>query len=203
MQRLFPDLGGEWRMVDLNALHVKSGATANIVSDLKAQEQLLAKAAEKVNIRTYGGFGEDRDRLWFDSGQPQIHLGVDFNQLPPGQRVRSVTSGRVIDVLRDTDTVNGWGGRVMVQTDQERYVLYGHLEHKHLPAVGDVLRAGDEIGRIAAAPENGGWFPHLHLQYMTAVFVAPYLDSGKMAELDGYAVGSTSVPDGVLDPLTL
>jgi hypothetical protein len=89
-------------------------ASKTIVADLPAQVRLLYAAKQTGGTdwvcHTYGGFGEDRDALWFATGKPSIHLGVDFNQLPVGLSVRALTAGTVVDVLRDPDRVNGWGG---------------------------------------------------------------------------------------------
>jgi murein DD-endopeptidase MepM/ murein hydrolase activator NlpD len=93
------------------------------------------------------------------------------------------------------------GGRVIVEnTDKKHYVMYGHLDHKHLPQVKQQVAVGDEIGKIGDSSENGGWFQHLHLQYMTADYVQPYIDSNKLQDLDGYA---PQLASRVLDPMTL
>ena len=207
-QRLFPEITKDatWTLVNLATLYAEATAGKDnkgllnkpIVSDLKAQEELLLSIVEQQPTKnyTYGGFGEDRTALWFGTGtaEPAIHLGIDFNNLPAQLSVRSLTDGRVVHVLRDTDKINGWGGRVIIETVDKRYILYGHLDHKHLPSMDTVVRAGDEIGKIGDSSENGGWFCHLHLQYMSSEFVQ------QLSLIDGYA---PSMPPGILDPMTL
>ena len=49
------------------------------------------------------------------------------------------------------------------------HTLYGHLSKASAErlAPGDAIRRGDEVGRLGAEAENGGWAPHLHLQLLT------------------------------------
>jgi murein DD-endopeptidase MepM/ murein hydrolase activator NlpD len=41
--------------------------------------------------------------------------------------------------------------------------IYGHLANERLVKVGDVVRAGQQIGMIGTTQVNGGYKPHLHL----------------------------------------
>ena len=52
------------------------------------------------------------------------------------------------------------------------YSLYGHLASETPDAVqvGADVAAGDTIGTLGAADENGGWVPHLHFQFMVDLF---------------------------------
>lgn len=190
-------------LVNLNKLHVSSGAKKPIVADTMAQSKMLEVArANQPSVCTYGGFGEDRDELWFGANEPAIHLGVDFNNLPAKQSVRSLTDGKVVHVMRDLDKVNGWGGRVIIFDPQRRiYILYGHLDHKNLPIVDSIIKCGDEIGKIGDETENGGWFWHLHLQPMAEDYVKPFLASDTMHLIDGYA--PKQLPTGILDPMSI
>lgn len=111
MNGLFPFVKPElpWLHVNLQReyLERKIGSMKNLVN----QNELLDKVSVKGRYRTYGGFGEDRSKLWegFEKhGQPMIHLGVDFNNLPVGQRVCSMSDGKVIHVLKDRGSFNGW-----------------------------------------------------------------------------------------------
>ena len=47
------------------------------------------------------------------------------------------------------------------------YALFGHLDRKSLERFkpGDPLSAGQQIGQVGEEHENGGWAPHLHLQF--------------------------------------
>jgi hypothetical protein len=195
-RRLFPDLDVEWMHVDLNVLHAKHSEDP-IMSDVKAQCELVENArAGRFDVCTYGGFNENRDVLWFGRKTPRVHLGVDFNNLRVGQSVRAITSGRIQHVMVDKSETDGWGGRVIIRAG-DRCILYGHLDPTTLPILDAELAAGEEVGKIAAPTTNGGWFPHLHLQYMTSTYVAHFKDLDVM---DGY---DTRIPEGVLDPMTI
>lgn len=171
--------------------------------------------SSSLKIATYGGFGENRSQIWkhfepctcetpYDCRCTMIHLGVDFNNLNPGTRVKSVCDGTVVHIMRghhdskNNVNHNGWGGRVIVYDHVKRvYVLYGHLDPKHLPCVGQMLAKHETVGYLGSSAVNGGWFAHLHFQVMTSEFVDLFPDLDK---LDGYELSSLEIPNGVLDP---
>ena len=89
------------------------------------------------------------------------------------------------------------------QKSHTHYLLYGHLDPTRLIAVGTHVKKGDIIGYVGEPEQNGGWFPHLHVQYMTRQFVEPYLTTPLgWEDLDGYSKDG-KIPDGVLNPLKL
>ena len=119
MSRLFPNLKDtEWLQVNLNDLHLElNGANKEIkeiMTSVIKQNLLLDYAISKYkdnkskakDIKTYGGFGENRDELWFSSKNKMYHLGVDFNNLNEGQEVRSLTDGTICHILKDTSPIN-------------------------------------------------------------------------------------------------
>lgn len=194
--KMFPFLTPQlpWLHVNLQKeyLERKIGSMKNILN----QHELLVQVSHKGRYRTYGGFGEDRSLLWegFEKhGQSMIHLGVDFNNLPVGQRVCSISDGKVIHVMHDRATWNGWGSRVLIQTGTTVF-LYGHLNPDLLPEVNTVVTKGQCIGVLGAEDQNGGWFSHLHFQVMTEDYVKSFEDWNL---IDGYA---SALPSGVLDP---
>jgi hypothetical protein len=223
MKRLFPDLPSNiiWKEVNLNDIFLTSNKLNNvkpIVDNLEAQQKLLEickielvpqnKTKKNESIKTYGGFGEDRNLLWFnksennkDEKKQAIHLGIDFNNLEPGLSVKSLTDGTVFDILHDKDIINGWGGRVIIQTLNHHYILYGHLDPNSLPKLYQKIKVGEEVGKIGQSQVNGGWFCHLHLQYMNSKYVAPYILYNKMQDLDGYHFSSKIMPEGILNPM--
>ena len=187
----------------------------------------IQAATQLPNIlRTYGGFGENRKNIWktvydeMKDGESLLHLAVDFNNLLIGQPVSSLTNGTVYHIFNDTSKSNGWGGRIIIKVHEVvefhggaavisdsdgKYVLYGHLDPKLLSTmtVGQVVNKGDIIGHVGGGDVNGGWFSHLHVQYMTGAYVEQHKDN--LNDMDGYARGVdiTTVPDGVLDPMDL
>jgi len=182
-----------------------------------SQSKLLELAQSKNNACTYGGFLEDRTQLWkgvypSDAKTKVVHLGVDINNVLVNQPVASLTNGLVVHVIKDHSAQRGWGGAVVCLTDMKKgknaiYILYAHLSDA-LPTVGTKVKPGTIIGFIGAPALNGGWFPHLHLQIMTAKFLKPYDD---LSKIDGYQVwpvkdSHTTMKqllksDGLIDPL--
>lgn len=144
------------------------------------------------------------------------HLGTDINNLPVGTAVASLTDGVVIDTIIDPGLVRGWGGRVIVQStakadDQRIYLLYAHLAHQGLAKPGTPVKAGNIIGYIGAPTENGGWFPHLHLQIMSQKFMKPYITKTGLKPIDAYGRAPKTWPEekirnlwakaGLIDPI--
>jgi len=195
-----------WKLIDLQEEFLQRKAAAALdMHVLVSQDTLLRLASDDETVYTYGGFGEERTLLWegFEKDAAHmVHLGVDFNNLPPGQAVAALESGSVVYVYADPTKFNGWGGRVIVRsTTGDRYVLYGHLQHSGLPRLGAKVVVGDVLGKIAANTENGGWFSHLHLQIMSDAYVQQFKT---LAEIDGYDF-SRAVQEivGIVDPLAV
>jgi 4-aminobutyrate aminotransferase-like enzyme len=106
-----------------------------------------------------GGAGPERQRT--------IHLGVDLFA-PAGTGVTSPYDGRVISVV-DNDQPLDYGPTVIVRHEaagQPFWTLYGHLGRSVLGRLksGDSVSAGQHLGELGSAEENGGWPPHLHFQ---------------------------------------
>lgn len=194
-QKLFPKLvaSDNWKPVNLDAEYRKRPHLN--MKHIPDQLRLLDEVYQAMGARTYGGFRENRSAIWegFEDSKTMIHLGVDFNNLEPGEPVASLTPGHVVHVLVDKSPFNGWGTKVIIATPTE-YFLYGHLTNCPFRE-GDHLQAGDLIGEIAPPEQNGGWFPHLHLQVM---------DKAKLnvpiSQVDGYEFEAGQV-SGVIDPL--
>ena len=81
----------------------------------------------------------------------------------------------------------------------DKYILYGHLCHETLPKFNAEIKAGSIIGHIGSSEENGAWFCHLHLQYMTPEYIMQFPNN--LADIDGYS--ADKMPDGILDPMTI
>ena len=205
INRIFPQLNGTiFIYTNLAELHA-SGPIANtpIVDDIKAQEELLEKArGYQSDVCTVGGFGEDRDDLWRGKGVPHIHLGIDINNLPKGINVHSAIDGTVYHIMKDTDKVDGWGGRIIIKNkNEDNYVLYGHLDPESMPEVGIEVKTGDKIGIIGEPGQNGGYFRHGHVQVMDSDFIEYWSKDGWLNKLDGYA--DRELPLGVQDPFAV
>jgi len=99
------------------------------------------------------------------------HLGVDIS-LPEATSVHAPYEGTVWAAGYAADQLD-YGGYVILQhtipSGEPFYSLYGHLDAESLKGLqaGAKVAAGDKIGALGAYSQNGGWWPHLHLQLMT------------------------------------
>jgi 4-aminobutyrate aminotransferase-like enzyme len=55
------------------------------------------------------------------------------------------------------------------------YTLYGHLDRDSLNGltIGQFIRAGERFAAIGAPPDNGDWWPHVHIQIITDLLDVP------------------------------
>ena len=121
------------------------------------------------------------------------HLGLDIFA-DAGTAVLTPLGGRVVDVVIEREPL-GYGCAVLIEHEPEPGVrfasLWGHLAHETAErlAKGQKLAAGDVIGRLGDAKENGGWLPHLHLQLVAYATddLAPIPGVGEEAYLDLWA----------------
>ncbi len=207
--KLFPSIPTkEWKQVNLDREFRESKFDMKTID---GQNQLLSKVSNNGTYYTFGGFREDRSLLWegFEGDNQMIHLGVDFNNLSPGDKVASISDGVVFDILVDITPFNGWGTKIIIE-DEKYYYLYGHLMNTTLSINQQIKRPselvkhpsglvkrGEIIGEIASSDKNGGWFPHLHLQIMEKKEL-----NLNIREVDGYEFVKGTVK-GVIDPMKL
>ena len=172
------------------------------MKNVEHQNNLLSILSDQDRFYTYGGFGEDRTKLW-EGFEPEAlkmyHLGVDFNNLPVNQQVASLSDGQVVYILNDKTKFNGWRTRVIIK-DYQTYYLYGHLNKTPL-TINQIINKYDIIGEIGDTNENGGWFPHLHLQIMQQKYIDKF---NSLLDIDGYDfIKDITHFDsmGILDPM--
>jgi len=135
---------------------------------------------KKLNVKTYGGYGENRKDIWkgtyLDSTNNYYHLGCDIN-VEKGTEIITSFDAEVIDVFEDLDTKIGWGGRVILRLKKERpFIILAHLDPSTL-TYKKYVKAGDLLGKIGTWPTNGNTFEHLHLQLR---------NTDDFATMDGY-----------------
>ncbi len=100
-----------------------------------------------------------------------VHLGLDLFARP-GEPVYAFMGGRVHS-FRNNTAHQDYGPTIILfhETDSgiPFYSLYGHLAATSLDGLepGMPVSAGQPIGTIGSAAENGGWAPHLHVQLTT------------------------------------
>lgn len=202
---LFPELRhASWGYLNLSLVaqdrlsSVRIGDPNPMLDPAQCSEMIAAAHTERSLDCSYGGWLENRRELWhgsyLDECGHHIHLGVDFN-VPAGTQVAAEHDGDIVTVDNDTPEVSGWGTRVILRPHDPTIpvLIYGHLGPQPALRAGDRVRLGDTIGRVGEPHDNGGWFPHLHVQC-----VARGVDP---LTLDGYgnerhlAVLSRTCPD--------
>jgi hypothetical protein len=88
------------------------------------------------------------------------HLGIDFN-VPAESEVFLPVNAKLVESWEDPDHDGGWGGRLVFKCSGY-YLILAHL--KDMVRDPGFYKMGDKIAKVAPAPQNGNWFPHLHVQ---------------------------------------
>jgi murein DD-endopeptidase MepM/ murein hydrolase activator NlpD len=143
---------------------------------------------------TYGGFLEDISKILYKFDKTMIHLGIDIN-IYEGTKVSVPIDCKIINIYNDISNENGWGFRILFELIESyknaKYMIYGHLAYNKDLYIGQICKKGDIIGVIGNYNENGGWFPHLHVQLMTNNFIKFYYNEENninyLDEIDGYS----------------
>jgi len=119
---------------------------------------------------TIGRYDEHRPGLYRDElfgGERNLHVGVDFGG-PVGVAVHAFAAGVITHA--GYNPAPGDYGHVLVSEHEHEgrpiYALWGHLAAASLERspVGATFEAGQVLGWLGDAHENGGWPPHLHFQ---------------------------------------
>lgn len=191
---IFPTLNGKtWAEVDLGSQSIKNfpSTKENKLLDAEFCNDWVKKLANDIGADfTWGGHFEDRKHLWrgyYDNSEKVTHLGIDYN-VPSGTPISAPRACQVVHSWPDKSTTNGWGGRLILKLDipweNADYLILGHLAHANLPKEGTYFQLGEIITVTGEPHENGGWFPHLHVQCVSQDFYQQYIDNLEL--LDGY-----------------
>jgi murein DD-endopeptidase MepM/ murein hydrolase activator NlpD len=137
-------------------------------------------------VWSHGGYLENRRRLWrgsyLEARATFLHLGVDIN-VPQGTRVAASFPARVVLVDHDPDRDGGWGARVFLASEGPLFI-YAHLQNSRVEP-GDAIDPGNVFAEVGGPPDNGNWYPHLHVQAIRpGLFHEILLE--RFHELDGY-----------------
>jgi murein DD-endopeptidase MepM/ murein hydrolase activator NlpD len=176
IEKFFPDLWeGEWGYINANEI-AKDVCDLIGVKDTDPNPFLNSEMVDKwmgfahklkeIDY-SWGGYLEDRSTLWrghYHKPGEVIHLGVDIN-VPEGTPVKMPSWGILRHSFLDPDQNGGWGGKLIFQmTGSGLYMVLGHL--RDIPTdVGSKFSPAEHLGYVAGAHCNGGWGPHLHVQY--------------------------------------
>lgn len=199
-----------WALVDLDARAraFVGGARPNPLLDPGTCQGFVDGVARDLGVdHTWGGYLEDRSSLWaghYHDPGTMLHLGVDVNA-PAGTVVAAPAACRVARVVRDPDQGGGWGGVAYFELDVPyegaSHFLYGHLAHASLPEAGRRYAAGELVAMLGTPSENGGWFPHLHVQCLSPDAVAAHWP--RLEAIDGYGPNGLAPRPDMPDPTRL
>ena len=111
-----------------------------------------------------------------------------ITNVPSGTAVSAPVACEVVHSWADTSVHNGWGGRLILKLNNPwmgaPYLVLGHLAHKNLPKEGTSFKSDKIIAVTGKPEENGGWFPHLHVQCVNESYYQQHINDLKL--LDGY-----------------
>ena len=177
---------------------VKAAAAMDVDACERAWQALRQAENAELGI---GPWGEERAVYAGQMFQSKLirdirrtrHLGLDIFA-EAGTEVLTPLAGRVTDVRIEREPL-GYGCVVLIEHEPEPGLsfssLWGHLSHetaKHIHE-GHTLQAGERIGTLGDAKDNGGWLPHLHLQLVAYASddIEPIPGVGEDAYLDLWA----------------
>jgi 4-aminobutyrate aminotransferase-like enzyme/Ser/Thr protein kinase RdoA (MazF antagonist) len=138
---------------------------------------------------TIGAGGYDEARLLyaapaFGEGAPTderrtVHVGLDLT-IAPGAPLYAPFDG-VVHGFEDASARLDYGPVIVLRHDipgdepLSFFTLYGHLTRASLDGlqVGTRVTAGERFAAVGAPPENGDWWPHVHLQVITDMLDVP------------------------------
>lgn len=144
-----------------------------------AAKTVIVRRGKRFRTPPNSGFGY---AMWKNpaTGETTYHVGSDCGWFQPGLPVYAVANG-VVRVSNPPLSIPGgvpdqsaipvpsaWGNMIAIEhrLDDGKYVttIYGHLDNNRLVQTGDVVNAGQMIGRIGPQDVriNGGYKPHLH-----------------------------------------
>ena len=169
---VFEGLTGDPLVLDLGA-----GAPVYEKVDLQDQKAFQAWLDRTMDGQyTWGvaSYLENREPLLYTYPQMReeqryYHLGLDII-VDLGTPLHAPLDATVVHSDYEEGPGN-YGGNVLLRHDGEGfntfYSLYGHLNRKQLPSVGEAFGAGETFAMIGDFHENGNWFYHTHLQVIT------------------------------------
>ncbi|MFM7088973.1 MAG: peptidoglycan DD-metalloendopeptidase family protein [Candidatus Paceibacterota bacterium] len=207
---IFPNLKGKkfgYVNLDLEAVlwRANKGSKTNPLNNPDVCNQFILDVHKKYNIDfSYGGWMEDRATLWQDSylelEKKFNHLGLDIN-VPQDEPVAVDFNALVVRIDDDYPTNGGWGPRVILKNlEKDVYILYAHLDRDISCKVGDVLSVGQVFAKVGHAPENGNWFPHVHVQVIESEYFEYLKKEDDWEQFDGYGFKENIAVDSLRHP---
>ncbi len=149
-------------------------------SSIKNFQKTLNRFFEDQDIDiALGGYLEYRPIYTTDAYQVEgnsgaqwrtAHLGMDA-WAPAGTEIFAPLEG-IVHSFQNNDQAGDYGPTIILEHQVSKaltfFTLYGHLSLDSLEGLqkGMLIRSGQKIASIGAAPINGNWPPHLHFQVL-------------------------------------
>jgi 4-aminobutyrate aminotransferase-like enzyme len=149
--------------------------------------RLFAALADAGAAIGAGGYDEARliyHATEFGEGAPiderrTVHVGLDLT-LAAGTPLFAPFEG-VVHGFEDAAARLDYGPIIVLRHDIPGdepltfFTLYGHLTRASLDGlfVGKPIRAGEPFAAVGPPPENGDWWPHVHVQVITDMLDVP------------------------------
>jgi len=171
---------------DINKI---SNESKNILLDPTVCQKFIVDIHKKYSLDfSYGGWMEDRTNYlrqsYLEKGSKFIHLGIDIN-VPTGTEVANDFKAEVVKIGDDFEPNLGWGPHVILKhLSKPVYLIYGHLDKKILCSKGDILNENTIFATVGFPPDNGNWFPHVHVQVISEEYFSEI--KNEINNLDGY-----------------
>ena len=165
----------------------------NPLIDPNICEQFVAEVHKKYKFDfSYGGYMEDRSVLWkgsyLEKWHTFTHLGIDINA-SAGTEIAASFDFSITKIDNDYPEEGGWGPRIIIRHASEPlYFIYAHLDRDIQKKVGERIANGQIFAKVGKPPFNGNWFPHLHVQGITAEYFSEIETKNLWSELDGYGL---------------
>lgn len=162
-------LGEDWSRLRWELIDWSTGSAAP-----RTPEDMADYRSSATLDAVIGRYCEHRDVYQsplFDLGDGDartVHLGVDVF-VDSGSPIHAPLDG-AIEAFGLDDEPLGYGPVLLLRHATDSgipfFTLYGHLAASscELWEIDREVAAGDVIGYVGAAGENGGWAPHVHMQ---------------------------------------
>ncbi len=184
--------GHDWRTTPVLGLDLSAGSTlvASNPADNAAEpfaRRLFGAIRKAGAVAGAGGYDEARVIYATDAfaagdataERRTVHIGIDLT-LPTGSPIYAPLDG-VVHGFEDAVARLDYGPVIVLRHEISGdeplvfYTLYGHLERRSLEglSIGQSIQAGERFAAIGAPPDNGDWWPHVHLQVITDMLDVP------------------------------
>ncbi|TVQ44016.1 MAG: peptidase M23 [Saprospirales bacterium] len=173
-EEIFPVMGTDIPVDAFFRIDLSAEATAGKVTDpLVTMGEFIQSKCSEEKYCPYGGFLEKRGFYTADQytrGKQMVrdlHIGVDI-WLSAGTPVYAPLDGKIHSFAYNDKPLD-YGGTIILEHEWKGmhfYALYGHVSKNSVQGLksGAFISKGRQIAELGSPEENGGWYPHLHLQ---------------------------------------